>query len=115
MRPGATVRDEGLGAEAQDGEGLQDDDGILLDDADFLEDFARDDADLEGTVGPGVTTAGTDWGAQALEVVQKLLPLGGDLQLYSFTAIPKSKRVDIRLDKLSSEPHLIPQYSTAAA
>jgi hypothetical protein len=47
-------------------------------------------------------------GEQALKVVQQLLAGQHaelkDIQLFSFRAIPSSKRLDIRLDKLTGRP-----------
>jgi len=65
----------------------------------FIDELQEDD----DTSCPEVNTAGTDWGERILEATRRLLHAGTDLQLYSFRAHPNSKRVDIRIDKLSSK------------
>ncbi|KAL4433703.1 hypothetical protein ABPG75_000144 [Micractinium tetrahymenae] len=78
-------------------------------DDEYLEDWEE----LEEQVGPELSTGGVEWGEKALAVVQQLL--GGaaaagagaeglqDIRLFSFRAIPSSKRLDIRLDKLTDQ------------
>eukprot|EP00887_Chlorella_sp_A99_P005108 scaffold25.g5108.t1 len=48
-----------------------------------------------------VSTGGVQWGEQALEAVLRLLGESKDLALYSFRALPSSRRLDVRLDKLT--------------
>ena len=43
-------------------------------------------------------------GEQALAAVQRLLVQSEELALYSLRALPSSKRLDVRLDKLTSDP-----------
>ena len=76
----------------------------LSDEEGGIEEEAYDEEEEEGSGGLGVTTAGTDWGAKALEVVEGLLGGGdADLALYSFRAVPSTKRLDVRIDKLTGE------------
>ncbi|KAL4450678.1 hypothetical protein ABPG77_001034 [Micractinium sp. CCAP 211/92] len=74
------------------------------------DDFVDDWEELEEQVGPELSTGGVEWGEKALAVVQQLLesPAAADaglqdIRLFSFRAIPSSKRLDIRLDKLTDQ------------
>lgn len=75
-------------------------------DDEFLDDWEE----LEEDMGPELSTGGVDWGEKALAVVQQLLDGDAaaeaglqDIRLFSFRAIPSSKRLDIRLDKLTDQ------------
>ncbi|PSC68783.1 water dikinase [Micractinium conductrix] len=65
--------------------------------------------EFEDSIGPELSTGDVEWGEKALAVVQQLLAdpaaAGGlqDIELFSFRAIPSSKRLDIRLDKMTDQ------------
>lgn len=69
------------------------------------DEFLQELEELEENVGPELSTGGVEWGEKALAVVQLLLSNSQselrDIQLFSFRAIPSSKRLDIRLDKMT--------------
>jgi ribosome maturation factor RimP len=82
---------------------------------------------LEDSI-PSSIDAGTTWGLQALAEAQEILsaPEFEDIQLFSFRAIPATKTLDIRLDKLSGRSagmgparlcayHVIAQFSCTIA
>jgi ribosome maturation factor RimP len=80
----------------EDEEEFLDDDDIDIDDEDYEE-------DEEEYFGMEISTGGTDWGQTILTAVQKLLSTDDTLEIYSFRVIQRSKRVDIRLDKLTNK------------
>jgi ribosome maturation factor RimP len=71
------------------------DDDIDIDNEEF--------EDEEENFGMEISTGGTDWGETILSAVQRLLSTDDTLEIYSFRVIAGSKRVDIRLDKLTNK------------
>lgn len=110
QRPAAKPKaaEEAAGDEeeaAEQGEAVAIGDLSAADD-EFLDDWEE----LEEQVGPELSTGGVEWGEKALAVVQQLLDGSSaaeaglqDIRLFSFRAIPSSKRLDIRLDKLTDQ------------
>lgn len=81
--------------EEEEEEFLEDDEGINAVDDEF--------EDEEENFGMEISTGGTDWGETILTAVQRLLSTDDTLEIYSFRVIARSKRVDIRLDKLTNK------------
>ena len=80
----------------------EDDDFTEEDDEDIdVDDFEEENE--EENYGMEISTGGTDWGQSILEAVQHLLSTDETLEIYSFRVSPRSKRVDIRLDKLTNK------------
>ncbi|KAK9823937.1 hypothetical protein WJX72_006504 [[Myrmecia] bisecta] len=77
----------------------EDFDGDFEEDLEGLSDLDElDDADANGH---GIDTGKVDWGVLGLDAAKRVLesPAFGHLQLFSYTAVGASKRVDVRLDK----------------
>lgn len=86
-------------------EGEDDDEDDSYANADNLDNEEEEEEDIEeeeDSVDAEISTAGTDWGEQCLSVTLTVLEqYKDDLALYSYRALPKNKRIDIRIDKLS--------------
>lgn len=83
------------------------DDVEAIGDLGNADDFLNELEELEEQMGPELSTGGVEWGEKALAVVQQLLGSAegelADIELFSFRAIPSSKRLDIRLDKTTDQ------------
>jgi len=75
---------------------IEDNEGIDVDNDEFEDDEEED-------FGMETSTGGTDWGETILTAVRRLLSTDDTLEIYSFRVIARSKRVDIRLDKLTNK------------
>lgn len=89
-------------AEVQAGDEGSDEEGGVEGEEDIIEDEIDSDVDFEG---PQIVTGGMPWADAALEITQEILhreEMKG-LELYAFAAIPSSKVLRLRLDKLEDE------------
>lgn len=94
--------------DSEDGvsDGSEDDDDVMAFEISESDALGAEEEWTEAidTVGcPEVNTGSTAWGEVALQAAQKVLagPVGEGLELFSLTAVAQSKRLGIRLDKLS--------------
>lgn len=81
-------------AEAASDDEDEEDDEFAFSDGDDME---------EDAVGMEITTGGTEWGEAALATAQSLVAADATLALYSLRAAPRSKRLDVRIDKLTNK------------
>jgi ribosome maturation factor RimP len=79
----------------------EEEDEEILEDGDVLDDDEFEDE--EEYFGMEITTGGTEWGETILSAVQRLLSTDDTMEIYSFRVSGRSKRVDIRLDKLTNK------------
>ena len=75
----------------------------LEDDLEDDDDEIIEDEEDEDNVGMGVSTGGSDWGESVLAAVEALLAEDDTMALYSYKVFTNSKRIDVRIDKLTNE------------
>lgn len=98
-----TEREEEVTLEEEGEEDEEDGVEFEISEEDELDSEEADSDEWAGTSEPEVNTGRTAWGEVALQSARKVLtgPLGRDLELFSLTVIPSTKRLSIRLDKLA--------------